>query len=140
MRLRRRERIVTKRITVPDWRSEKYDSLHKSITDEAEKHQPRQNGAHLSDDSFGQTWWCTVCHTRWPCRFLRWGRKALGNDNVMLPLRSPIAGEQIDGDGVRLGSGSWMRVEGHHPDGPSAKTAARVKAERAAAQAEGDDE
>lgn len=114
MRWRPAPKVIIKKVTERDWRSVEYDAITKAIRTEVEAHQPRQNSVDIGDDRFGQEWWCTVCHTRWPCRFIRWAHEISGNKNALLPLRSAIKGERIEpnGHGITLTNGTWMRVDG----------------------------
>lgn len=110
---KRRVKVVERRVTVPDWRSEAWQHLHDGIRAEAATHEPKLSfNSHLGDAGFGSQFSCSICRTPWPCRFIRWAHALLaGRDDTFEPLRLRTVGEVPDGHGVRLPDGSWIRTE-----------------------------
>lgn len=110
----RQVKIVEKRIEVPDWKSRAWQEMHDGIVAEANHHVPQIWGSsnQLGDSGFASSFSCKICRTTWPCRFIEWAHKLLGGrDETFMPLRLQVVGEQVDGHGVRLPDGAWIRVE-----------------------------
>lgn len=104
MKLRRPVRIVERIVYSEGYMSifyrTEYVRLTSAIRDEVLQHQPLfQLTISPSIDRF----FCAACHTPWPCRSVRWGLAALGDDTDYAPLVAISRPIPADNEGSRNG-------------------------------------